>query len=208
MQQKVVESAPSNPIINPITPPLTPLKIEKPKPKKQGLIFSMDLGQNNGPFLLKDININNSKSVKLLNNAELKKVAKQASNVLEGPNDSKLDYSIMNRVFEDWEGLIEAKLGIKRTTIFKLTDPSKEEINENEEKKQDLIYGNEENIEENNEIIEKSSEKEKNKEKKEEKKKKCMDLENVEEKYRSKLSNIENLTTELQFHTVLYRFFS
>ena len=168
---QTTESASTN--NNPLPPPLTPPH-SKPKPTKQGLIFSIDLGQNNGPFLLKDINMTNQKSVRLLlKSAELKRVASQASNVLEGNNASKIDLSGMDRVFEDWQGVIEAKLGVRKTQIFKLTDPSKEDIeapSENGEKKP----------------------------------KETIDLENVEEKYRTKLANIENLTNEITFHTVCF----
>ena len=109
----------------------------------------------------------NPKSVRLLlKSAELKRVASQASNVLEGNNASKIDLSGMDRVFEDWQGVIERNLGVKKTQIFKLTDPSKEDI---EEQSEDV----------------------------EKKKKETIDLENVEEKYRTKLANIENLRKKL-----------
>ena len=116
----------------------------------------------------------NQKSVRLLlKSAELKRVASQASNMLEGNNASKIDLSGMDRVFEDWQGVIERKLGIRKTQIFKLTDPSKEDIEVQSEDGQ-------------------------------KKKKETIDLENVEEKYRTKLANIENLTTEITFHTVRF----
>ena len=41
------------------------------RPTKQGGIYSLDLGKNNGPFLPKDIMFNNPKSVQLLVGAEV-----------------------------------------------------------------------------------------------------------------------------------------
>lgn len=150
----------------------TPQKTPPPKPKKQGLIYSLDLGQNNGPFLLKDINYSNKKSVRLLlNSNESKKVANQAMNVLEGICPSNLDMNKADKLFEDWESLLEAKLGLKKNRIFNLTDPSKEEI--------DVAS-----------IKEKDDEKEK------------LDFSNIDERYKTKLSNIENLTNELKFDLV------
>lgn len=163
---------------NPTNSDVVPFSTPQPKPKKQGLIYSIDVGQNNGPFLIKDINLQNTKSVRLLKSAEMKRVASQASNAIEGPYNSKIELSTVNRVFEDWEGLIEAKLGIKKASIFKLTDPSKEEI--------ENYIQTDENKEEKPPV----------------KQKEYMNLENVEEKYRTKLSNIENLTNEISFQTV------
>lgn len=38
----------------------------KEKPQKQGGLYSLNLGQNNGPYLPKDIMISNSKSMQLI----------------------------------------------------------------------------------------------------------------------------------------------
>ncbi len=150
----------------------TPLKTPPSKPKKQGLIFSLDLGQNNGPFLLKDISHSNKKSVRLLlNSQDSKRVVCQETIFLEGTHSNKIDLKKMNKIFVDWEELIEAKLGIKKTTIFKLTDPSNDDI-------EDLS------------------------EKVEEKMREEMDLSNVDERYKTKLANIENITNEIVFHMV------
>ena len=151
----------------------TPIKSTPQKPTKQGLIYSLDLGQNNGPFLLKDINLSNTKSIRLLlNSNESKRVASEALNVLEGTHSNKMDINAMNKIFDDWEGLVEAKLGIKKPAIFKLTEPSKEEIDD-------------------------CSEKDEDKKKEEE-----LNLSNVDERYKTKLANIENITNEIIFNMV------
>ncbi|CAD8086869.1 unnamed protein product [Paramecium primaurelia] len=49
------------------------------KPSKQGGLYSLNLGQNNGPYLPKDIMLTNQKSLKLLQGDE---VSKSVSNVL------------------------------------------------------------------------------------------------------------------------------
>jgi hypothetical protein len=46
-------------------------KDKENRPIKQGGIYSLDLGKNNGPFLPKDIMFNNPKSVQLLVGAEV-----------------------------------------------------------------------------------------------------------------------------------------
>ena len=52
----------------------------KEKPEKQGGLYSLNLGQNNGPYLTKDIMITNEKSLKLLVGRD--EVAKTTANIL------------------------------------------------------------------------------------------------------------------------------
>lgn len=149
----------------------TPQKTPQ-KPKKQGLIYSMELGQNEGPFLIKDINMSNGKSVNLLLNTEEKRrAAKEAANVLENAHPGKMDLNMVNKLFEDWEHLIVEKLGTKKKAPkMKLPEPSNQEHS----------------LERKNEHDEKNE----------------LNLTNIDERRKTKLSNIENITAELCFHHV------
>ena len=100
-------------------------------------------------------------------------MATQATIVLEGTHSNKMDQNKMDKIFEDWEELIEAKLGVKKPTIFKLTDPTKEDIEDLSEKVENKI-------------------------------KEEMNLSNVDERYKTKLANIENISNEIFFFTVFY----
>ena len=42
------------------------LKNNYERPKKQGVLYSIQLGKTNGPYLVKDIMLNNPKSIRLL----------------------------------------------------------------------------------------------------------------------------------------------
>ncbi|KAM3135677.1 hypothetical protein pb186bvf_012203 [Paramecium bursaria] len=62
------------------------------KPQKQGGLYSLNLGQNNGPYLPKDIMLTNQKSLKLLQNDEVSKstssiLAKAGMGQLQEPPD-------------------------------------------------------------------------------------------------------------------------
>ncbi|EAS01101.1 hypothetical protein TTHERM_00316540 (macronuclear) [Tetrahymena thermophila SB210] len=59
------------------------------KPSKQGGLYSLNLGQNNGPYLTKDIMITNHKSLQLLNGKD--EVAKSAASILSGVGTSILN---------------------------------------------------------------------------------------------------------------------
>ncbi|EGR28797.1 hypothetical protein IMG5_168330 [Ichthyophthirius multifiliis] len=56
------------------------------RPFKQGGLYSLNLGQNNGPYLTKDIMITNQKSLSLLNSKD--NVTKTAANILASVGDN------------------------------------------------------------------------------------------------------------------------
>ncbi|KRX02994.1 hypothetical protein PPERSA_03085 [Pseudocohnilembus persalinus] len=66
-------------------------KNHPPKPQKQGGLYSLNLGQNNGPFLTKDIMLTNEKSLGLLRTKD--NVAKYASQILQPNNNNYNNYS-------------------------------------------------------------------------------------------------------------------
>lgn len=61
----------------------------KPQPSKQGGLYSLNLGQNNGPYLTKDIMLTNQKSLGLLNGKD--EVARSAASILSGVATSLLN---------------------------------------------------------------------------------------------------------------------